>query len=67
MLFMIREGLSFYIVTKKEGIVKITNLKRTDEQLDNDDCVMLDELNKSDYLYETIILLIIKKIKRTAQ
>lgn len=25
---------------------------------------MLDELNKSDYLYETIILLIIKKIKR---
>lgn len=60
---MIREGLSFFIPTKKNGVARATNFNRTNELTQDDNCIALDELNKSDYLFETIILFIIKKIK----
>ena len=60
---MIRKGLSFFIPTRENGVVRATNFNRTNELTQDDNCIALDELNKSDYLFETIILFIIKKIK----
>ena len=62
---MIIPGLSFHIPTKNNGIVAVNNFHRSNELIDGDDVIYIDELNKSDYLFQTAILYIIRKIKRS--
>ena len=60
---MIKEGLSFYIPTKENGVDTATNFNRSNEPIQDDNVVSLFDLNKSDYLFQTIILFIVRKIR----
>ena len=61
---MLKEGVMFYapINTVDNGVQKFRNFNRTDDNLTGDSTIRFDDLNKSDYLYQTIILLILRKI-----
>ena len=59
------EGTKFFIPTKEREILLVSNFNRSNEQINEGDGVSLYELNKSDYLFETIILFIVRKIKNS--
>ena len=58
------DPVRFYIPDKnKETHIKfISNFKRSLHPNDNEDEIGIDELNKSDYLFQTIVLFIMKRI-----
>ena len=61
---MIRQGINFCAPINKDDnhIKEFWNFNRSNEPLLKDNEIRFDELNKSDYLYQTIILLIMRKI-----
>lgn len=61
---MIRQGINFCAPINKDDnhIKEFRNFNRSNEPLLEDNEIRFDELNKSDYLYQAIILLIMRKI-----
>ena len=59
------EGTKFFIPTKEREILLVSNFNRSNEQINEGDGVGLYELNKSDYLFEAIILFIVRKIRNS--
>lgn len=59
------DGTKFFIPTKEKEILLVSNFNRSNDQINEGDDVGLYELNKSDYLFETIILFIVRKIRNS--
>lgn len=59
------DGTNFFIPTKEREILLVSNFNRSNEQTNEGDVVGLYDLNKSDYLFETIILFIVRKIRNS--
>ena len=59
------EGTKFFIPTKEREILLVSNFNRSNERINEGDDVGLYELNKSDYLFEAIILFIVRKIRNS--
>ena len=55
-------GVSFYIPDPLETIKLITNYERSFFAGDEEDIIGFNDLNKSDYLFQTIELFVMKKI-----
>ena len=58
---MIYQGVEFFIPTYDNEIVRVRNFDRTDSQL-SENRISLTDLNQSDYLYQVIILCILRKL-----
>lgn len=69
------DGLEFFIPNnlskKMTGIsnnnndyLTVVNYPRCDEVIHGENCIYINDLNKSDYLFELIVLLIVRKIEK---